>query len=69
MLSSVPVYFYGDHEYHPENDDSGFVPDRYGGGEENRTPVRRFSCMVFSERRQGFDIPSGLRPLPGLGLQ
>ena len=39
------------------------------GGEENRTPVRRFSCMVFSERRQGFDFPSPRRPMPGLWVQ
>ena len=37
----------------------------FGGGEENRTPVRRFRTTVFSERRQSFKIPAAGRPLPG----
>jgi len=40
----------------------------FGGGEGNRTPVRRFSFTVFSERSQDIVIPSAARPLTGLQL-
>ena len=41
----------------------------FGGGEENRTPVRRFRLTAFSERSGGFDIPFSVRPAAGLQIQ
>ena len=37
-----------------------------GGGEGNRTPVRRFGYTSFSEHRQCFEFPLVKRPQPGL---
>ena len=41
----------------------------YGGGEENRTPVRKSDCQAFSERSLRFHIPSPGRPQTGSGVQ
>ena len=38
---------------------------RFGGGEGNRTPVRKSDCQAFSERSLRFNIPSPRRPQTG----
>ena len=40
-----------------------------GGGEGNRTPVRKHAHTVFSERIHGFGIPLAARPMAGLRLR
>ena len=47
----------------------GFGFLKYGGGEENRTPVRKSDYQAFSERSLCFNIPSLKRPQTGLGAQ
>ena len=42
---------------------------RFGGGEGNRTPVRKSDCQAFSERSLRFNIPSPRRPQTGSGVQ
>lgn len=42
---------------------------RFGGGEGNRTPVRKSDCQVFSERSLRFNIPSPRRPQTGSRVQ
>jgi len=40
-----------------------------GGGEGNRTPVRKHADTAFSERSHDFDIPSAQRLMTGFGHQ
>ena len=40
-----------------------------GGGEGNRTPVRKHADTAFSERIHGFGIPLTARPMTGLQLR
>ena len=46
-----------------------FVRYCFGGGEGNRTPVRKHADLVFSERIHGFGIPLAARPMAGLPLR
>lgn len=46
-----------------------FVSACYGGGEGNRTPVRKSDCQAFSERSLRFNIPSPRRPQTGSRVQ
>ena len=41
----------------------------FGGGEENRTPVRKSDSRAFSERSSRFNISSSQRPRTGSGIQ
>ena len=40
-----------------------------GGGEGNRTPVRKHAGLAFSERIHGFKSPLAARPMAGLRLR
>ena len=42
-----------------------FDASSFGGGEGNRTPVRKSDCQAFSERSLRFNIPSPRRPQTG----
>ena len=69
LLSFQSKFFPGKSKSEPFLQEKKFGLYWFGGGEGNRTPVRKHAGLAFSERIHGFGIPLSARPMAGLRLR